>query len=109
MNGNNDETLHKEFLAEPDDFYSIDIESFVERRKLELTESEINQIYRLAAYLRKVDRAYEDSDPVENKNNDLVQFVNQYSARRNIKLEDYFPTEFIQWFDELQIKVKNNG
>jgi len=86
-----------------------ELETFAEKYKFELTESERNQVYRVASYLRKVDRAYEDMDPVENKRNDLVQFVTQYSARRNMKIQDYFPETFLQWFNQLKQQVDNNG
>jgi organic radical activating enzyme len=84
-----------------------DIEKFAEDNKSVLSASEINQILRVASYLRNVEKSYEDTDTVENKINDFVNFVNQYAARRSMQLKDYLPSTFMQWFNTL--KDSNNG
>lgn len=66
-----------------------------------LTESEHNNFARCIAYLRSVDRGYEDTDSMQDKINDLKNFVNQYSKRRNMPLADYMPKEFNDWFNTL--------
>ena len=76
------------------------IEAVVESTTL-LTELEKNNFVRCIAYLREVDKSYEDTDTTENKINDFKQFVNQYSTRRNMPIEQYMPEEFINWFNTL--------
>lgn len=83
------------------DILATEFENFAEQYKRELTDSEYNQVLRVASYLRKVDKAYEDTDSIETKTNDLVSFVTQYAARRNMKLENYFPEDFLNWFNTL--------
>jgi organic radical activating enzyme len=84
-----------------------DLEQIVKERKLLLSASETNQILRVASYLRNVDKSYEDTDTVENKTNDFINFVNQYALRRSMQLEEYLPPTFMQWFNTL--KDSNNG
>jgi organic radical activating enzyme len=79
------------------------IEEFATNRCSELQEAEHNQILRLVSYLRNVDRAYEDIDSVEAKTNDLVNFVEQYAQRRNMKIENHFPLEFLEWYKTLTV------
>jgi len=86
--------LHKIKLA-------IELEQFAEHRKDMLSESELNQILRVASYLRNVDKSYEDTDTIENKTNDFVNFVEQYAERRSMNIEEYFPESFMQWFETL--------
>lgn len=84
-----------------------DLEKFVEQEKEILSASESNQILRVASYLRNVDKSYEDTDTIETKTNDFVNFVNQYAERRSMQVENYLPETFIQWFNTL--KDTNNG
>ena len=84
-----------------------EFEEFAERRKNMLSESERNQILRVASYLRNVDKSYEDTDTSENKTNDFVNFINQYALRRSMKIEDHFPQPFIEWLNTL--KDTDNG
>lgn len=67
-----------------------------------LTESERNSFDRCIVYLREVDKGYEDSDSDENKNSDLVNFVTQYSERRNLPISEFMPAEFVTWFNSLK-------
>ena len=86
---------------------AVELEQFAERRKDMLSESEVNQILRVASYLRNVDKSYEDTDTSENKTNDFIHFVEQYAERRSMKIEEYFPESFIEWFNTF--KDTNNG
>jgi hypothetical protein len=62
-----------------------------------LSVHERNQIERLVAYLRNVERSQEDQDSLENKINDFVQFTRQYAIRKNKDIASSFPLEFTQW------------
>ena len=86
---------HKNMLAD-----KLDV--FAEEYKEMLAGHEHNQIIRLASYLRNVDKAYEDTDTPETKRNDMVQFMDQFSKRRDMKVENHFPPEFLEWFKELK-------
>jgi hypothetical protein len=66
-----------------------------------LSSSETNQIERIIAYLRNVNRSQEDTDSQENKQHDLKSFTRQYADRKNINLSTVFPTEFIEWFNKI--------
>jgi organic radical activating enzyme len=79
------------------------IEAFATTRHAELQESEHNQMLRLVSYLRNVDRAYEDTDSGEAKLSDLTKFVDQYATRRNMKIENHFPPEFLEWYKSLTV------
>jgi organic radical activating enzyme len=85
-----------------------DLEKFAEKQKDMLSESEINQILRVASYLRNVDKSYEDTDTSDNKINDFVNFVQQYATRRAMIIEEYLPDRCIQWFNSLK-KDTSNG
>ena len=63
-----------------------------------LSEFERNQIERLVAYLKTVDRSYEDTDSQENKLKDFAAFTKEYAIRRNKNISTVFPTEFNDWF-----------
>ena len=67
-----------------------------------LSNIEINQIERLATYLRTVDRSEEDTDTIENKRADFFAFTNEYAKRKNKKVEDVFPKEFSEWYKGLE-------
>ena len=67
-----------------------------------LSNIEINQIERLATYLRTVVRSEEDTDTVENKRADFFAFTNEYAKRNNKKIEDIFPKEFSEWYKGLE-------
>lgn len=86
---------------------ATELNEFAEDKKTELTESEYNQVLRLVAYLQKVDKAYEDNDDYHSKANDLIIFLNEYSDRRDMVLEDYFPELFIEWFNLLKLRELN--
>jgi organic radical activating enzyme len=64
-----------------------------------LSVHERNQIERLVAYLRNVERSQEDQDSLENKINDFVQFTRQYAVRKNKDIASSFPLEFTQWIN----------
>lgn len=84
-----------------------DIKQFAEDKKTELTEYEYNQVLRLVSYLENVDKAYEDTDSFSAKSNDLIIFLREYSERRDMKLEDYFPELFMEWFTVLKKRELN--
>jgi hypothetical protein len=87
------DTENKHMLAER-------IEAALARADL-ITDNERNNFQRCIAYLRNVDRGYEDQDSYENKVNDLKKFVQQYSARRNMPSNEYMPPEFNNWISKL--------
>jgi hypothetical protein len=86
---------------------AIELEEFFDQNKNFLSESERNQVLRVASYLRNVDKSYEDSDSTEHKLNDFIKFVEQYAIRRSMRLEDHFPETFIKWVETL--KETDNG
>lgn len=63
---------------------------------------EQNHFSRLITYLRNVDKAYEDKDKIEDKHNDLVNFLEQYATRRNKPIDEYMPLEFNNWYNTLK-------
>lgn len=76
------------------------IEQSVNRNQEHMSHIEINNYMRCVEYLRKVDLAYEDNDSQEDKINDFVNFVTQYSIRKNLPLNK-MPQEFNEWFNTL--------
>lgn len=64
-----------------------------------LSPFERNQIERLITYLQSVDRSQEDTDSLEDKVNDFVNFTQQYASRNN-KSIDVFPKEFVEWINK---------
>jgi hypothetical protein len=66
-----------------------------------LSPAETNQIERIVAYLRNVNRSQEDTDSQEDKAQDLKSFTQQYADRKSIRLDSVFPTEFIEWFNRI--------
>ena len=67
-----------------------------------LSNIEINQIERLATYLRTVDKSDEDTDTIENKRHDFFVFTKEYAARKDKNIEKIFPEEFNKWFERLE-------
>ncbi len=67
-----------------------------------LTDFEKNQINRLETYLRTVDRSYEDTDSLENKQHDLKIFFLEYSKRNKKDYKKIFPTEFCNWIEDIK-------
>ena len=67
----------------------------------------LNRKKLLELYLEKVDKAYEDTDNFHSKANDLIIFLREYSERRDMKLEDYFPELFMEWFTVLKKRESN--
>lgn len=63
---------------------------------------EQNHYTRLINYLKNVDKAYEDQDKLEDKHNDLVNFLEQYSQRRSKPIGEYMPQEFNNWYNTLK-------
>jgi organic radical activating enzyme len=77
------------------------IKESVERNQHMMKEWEINQFERLIQYLLNVDKSYEDSDNMEDKINDLKNFVNQYSTRRKMDIYEYMPKMFLRWWKKI--------
>jgi len=88
-----------------------EIEEKLNRNKQYMIGWEENQYERLIKYLRKVDTSYEDVDTIQNKHHDFKNFVEQYAVRRKMPIDEYMPTEFIDWFKTLKTieKVEDNG
>ena len=83
-----------------------DIEQWLDPRKGFLKDDEVNQLMRLVAYLRKVDRSYEDEDTLENKRNDFYNFFNSYGTRRKLKITDAINDErFTEWWEKLSEEI----
>ena len=67
-----------------------------------LKENETNQLQRLVAYLRKVDKSYEDKDSLENKQSDFYNFFSSYTSRREINIIDAINNPlFTKWWKKL--------
>ena len=67
-----------------------------------LKENETNQLQRLVAYLRKVDKSYEDKDSLENKQSDFYNFFSSYTSRRGINIIDAINNPlFTKWWKKL--------
>jgi hypothetical protein len=77
------------------------IKESMERNEHMMKEWEINQFERLVQYLLNVDKSYEDSDNMDDKINDLKNFVNQYSIRRNMDIYEYMPKMFLRWWKNI--------
>lgn len=77
------------------------IKDSMERNAHLMKEWEINQYERLVQYLLNVDKSYEDTDDMDKKLNDLKSFVNQYSIRRNMNIEEYMPKMFLNWWRKI--------
>lgn len=73
----------------------------VERNKRHMSDLEINNYERCIDYLRLVDVSYEDTDSSEDKINDFVKFITQYSERKSMSLS-MMPDEFNDWFNQLK-------
>ena len=88
-----------------------EIEETLNKNKQYMIGWEENQFQRVIEYLRKVDTSYEDTDTFENKHHDFKNFVEQYAVRRKMPIDEYMPTEFIDWFKTLKTieKVEDNG
>ncbi len=88
-----------------------EIEETLNRNKQYMIGWEENQFQRVIEYLRKVDTSYEDTDTFENKHHDFKNFVEQYATRREMPIDEYMPTEFIDWFKTLKTieKIESNG
>jgi organic radical activating enzyme len=95
--------IHSEYKLQ----LASELDDFVKQNKSWLSESEQNQILRVASYLQNVEKSYEDTDSNEQKSNDFVKFIEQYATRRLMKLEDHFPNAFMKWFEIL--KETSNG
>jgi organic radical activating enzyme len=78
------------------------IESALNRNREYMIGWEANQYERVITYLRDVDKSYEDTDVIENKHHDFKNFIEQYSVRREMPLDEYLPTEFLNWFNTLK-------
>lgn len=84
-----------------------ELKQLAEDKHTEFTEYEYNQLLRLVAYLEKVDKAYEDTDTYQSKRNDLIIFLEEYSDRRDMILEEHFPEPFINWFNLMKAREFN--
>jgi organic radical activating enzyme len=78
------------------------IKASVERNQHMMKEWEVNQFERLIQYLLNVDKSYEDLDNFDDKLSDIKNFVNQYSIRRNMAIEEYMPNTFLNWWEKLK-------
>jgi organic radical activating enzyme len=76
------------------------ISTWLEKAKY-LTEFEKNQINRLETYLRTVDRSYEDTDSLENKQHDLKVFFLEYAKRTNKNYMTIFSKQFCNWIESI--------
>lgn len=80
-----------------------DIQKWIDRNADNIKHDEINQLSRLVAYLTKVDRAYEDSDQLETKQQDFVNFFEQYTTRRKLNIVEIInDDDFTNWWKSLQ-------
>ena len=67
-----------------------------------ITDSEKAHIQRLISYLQKIDRALEDTDTVEDKQADFVNFFTSYTKRRNLDIVKTIDNPgFTQWWEEM--------
>jgi hypothetical protein len=64
-----------------------------------LSPAETNQIKRIVAYLRNVNRSQEDTDSQEDKSQDLKSFIQQYAIRNNKSIA-VFPKDFVEWINK---------
>lgn len=62
-----------------------------------MQEWEVNHYNRLLVYLTGVDKSYEDTDTLYDKQNDFKNFIIQYARRRNMPVHEYMPIEFNNW------------
>jgi hypothetical protein len=80
-----------------------DIQKWIDQNADNIKHDEINQLSRLVAYLTKVDRAYEDSDQLETKQQDFVNFFEQYTTRRKLNIVEIInDDDFTDWWKSLQ-------
>lgn len=75
------------------------IKTWLEHNRDNIEDGEAINIERLITYLLAIDKSYEDTDTVEQKFNDFVNFYSQYSARKGLRnLTDVFTDpELVQW------------
>lgn len=66
-----------------------------------LSSVEQNQIERVIAYLQNVDRSQEDNDSLAAKEQDLKNFLTQYSQRNNMDYTQVFEESFINWIKNI--------
>lgn len=88
------EQKYKDILADR-------IEKTLNKIQITLKDWEINQITRLIKYLRNVTKSQEDNDQLDKKLADFKNFTNQYSVRRNMPIDKYFPPEMYNWYQTL--------
>lgn len=76
------------------------IERVVEQGKY-ISEHEKSGFNRCVEYLRQVDTSYEDTDSLPNKLGDFKHFVEQYSERNKLSIQDNMQDSFNEWFSSL--------
>ena len=71
-----------------------------------LTDSEKSHIQRLIGYLEKVDKALEDTDSIEDKQADFVNFFSSYTKRRNLDIVETIDNPgFTRWWEEMNAQT----
>jgi hypothetical protein len=71
-----------------------------------ITDSEKAHIQRLISYLQKIDRAIEDTDTIEDKHADFVNFFTSYTKRRDIDIVKTMNNDgFTKWWEEMNAQT----
>jgi organic radical activating enzyme len=77
------------------------IELSLDENRYLMSDIEVSGFERLIAYLRQVERGYEDTDSYDDKTQDFYNFVIEYSKRKKMPISEYMPENFINWFNNI--------
>jgi hypothetical protein len=82
--------------------YSNDLKRWLNSYDEELVDFELQHLDRLCDYLDNVETSYEDTDTLIDKHQDLIKFVDEYSARRHLDVNDIYESDFVEWITGLK-------
>ena len=77
------------------------IKMSLEKVRPYIDSNEANGIQRIVDYLYHVDKGYEDTDSLSEKQTDFKSFVDQYANRKKMDVHTYMGSDFIKFYESI--------